>query len=114
MPSPRLRRARRAGDLRPWRGDDSAFRRARPSPLWGDRDGKMELTQRVAQEVPGGRIQAQIFGYLVELGLSYLKRIECLSRLLWGLPGDRWTYFRTHVDRLTHYALRHDLLLEFL
>src|ERR1039458_8861293 len=37
------------------------------------RDGKMELPQRVAQEVPGGRIQAEVFGYLVELLLCDLK-----------------------------------------
>jgi hypothetical protein len=36
-------------------------------------DSKLELAQRIPQEISGSRVKAQIFGYLVELSLCDLK-----------------------------------------
>jgi hypothetical protein len=43
------------------------------SVVHAHRDGEVVLAQRVPQEISGGRIKPQVFGYFIELGLCNLK-----------------------------------------
>jgi hypothetical protein len=36
-------------------------------------NSKLKLAQRIPQEISGGRVKPQVFGYFVELGLRDLK-----------------------------------------
>ena len=81
------------------------------SVVHAGRNRKVELAQWVTQKFARRRIEAQIFGDLVELRLRDLERIKCLCRLFRGLPGGRGTTLCASVDRFTHCALRHDFSL---